>query len=64
MHVHTNARLSATRVHAWIQEFSSGWWAVRAQLVDKSPDNFLVLNFFSVGSNGYFKETIIFPESK
>ena len=61
MHVHTRACLSATCVHAWIQEFSPGWWAVRAQLVEKSPDNFLVLNlFYSV----YFKETIIFPESK
>ena len=56
MHVHTRACLSATCVHAWIQEFSPGWWAVRAQL---SPQ--LILQW---GTNVYFKETIIFPESK
>ena len=41
MHVHTRACLSATCVHAWIQELSPGWWAVLAQLVEKKPDNFL-----------------------
>ena len=65
MNVHTRAFLSATCVHAWIQEFSPGWWAVRAQLVEKSPDNFLVLNlFYSRGPKVYIKETIIFPEAK
>ena len=38
---------------------------VQAQLVKKSPDNFfspkLILHW---GPNVYFKETIIFPESK
>ena len=52
-------------LHAWIQEFSPGWWAVRAQQVEKSPDNLfshqLILQW---GSNVYFKETVIFPESK
>ena len=39
--------------------------AVRAQLIEKSPDNFfnpqLILQW---GPNVYFKENIIFPESK
>ena len=76
MHVHTRACLSATCVHSWIQEFSPGWWAVRTHLVEKSPDNVfspqLILQRGSGvqwgggggGGNGYFKETIIFPESK
>ena len=65
MHVHTRACLSATRVHAWTQEFLPVWWAVRVKLVEKSPDNFfspqLILQW---GPNVYSKETIIFPESK
>ena len=59
MHVHTCACLSATCVHAWIQEFSPGWWAVRAQLVEKSPDNFLVL-ILQWGPNVYFIEIYFF----
>ena len=56
--------LSATCVHAWIQELLPGWWAVRAQLVEKSPDYFLVQLILQWGPNVYFKEAIIFPESR
>ena len=58
MHVHTRACLSATCVHAWIQEFSPGWWAVRAQLEEKSPDNFLVLNLFYSGGPMFISKKI------
>ena len=61
----THACLSATCVHAWIKEFSPAWWAVRAQLVEKSPDNFLVLNlFYSGGPMFISKKVQFFPESK
>ena len=62
MHVHTRACLSATCVHALIQEFSPGWWAVRAPTGRKEPWQLfspqLILQW---GSDVYFKETIIFP---
>ena len=65
MRVHTRACLSATCVHAWIQAFSTGWWEVRAQLVEKSPDNvFNPQHILQWGPNVYFTENIFFPESK
>ena len=40
--------------------------AIRAQLVEKRPDNIFgpQLIYYSRVPNFYFKETIIFPESK
>ena len=59
----THACLSATCVHAWIKEFSPGWWAVRAQLVEKSPDNFLVLNLFYSGGPMFISKKLQFFQS-
>ena len=41
-----------------------GGWAVRAQLVEKSPDNFLVLNLFYSGCLMFISKNYNFPESK
>ena len=50
MYIQSRACLSATWLDEWIQKFSPLWWAVQAQLIEKSPDNILFLNlFFSWG---------------
>ena len=36
-------------------EFSPEWWAVRIQLVEKNPDNILVLNLFYRGGQWLFQ---------
>ena len=55
-------------LHAYMhgsRNFRQGGGRSEPQLVEKSTDNLLVLNlYFTGGSDVYFKETIIFPESK
>ena len=54
-------------LHAYMhgsRNFCQGGGRSEPQLVEKSPDNLLVLNLFYRGVRCLFKETIIFPESK
>ena len=45
-------------------EFSPELWAVRVQLVEKNPDNILVLNLFYRGAQWLFQRNDIFQESR
>ena len=64
MYIHVRVYLLHAYMHGH-RDVLPGWWAVRVKLVKKSPDNFfspqLILQW---GPNVYFKETIIFLESK
>ena len=64
MYIHVRVYLLHANMHV-SRNFRQGGGRSEPQLVEKSPDNFLVLNlFYSGGPMFYFKETIIFPGSK
>ena len=48
MYIHVLVYLLHEYMHG-SKKKSPGWWAVRAQLIEKSPDKIFVLNLFYSG---------------
>ena len=64
MYIHVNAYLLHAYMHG-SRNFRQGGGRSESQLVEKSPDNFLVLNlFYSGGPMFISKKLYFFPESK